>query len=74
MSLERKEVGPRMSQIVIHGDTVYLAGVVAKNGEKVLDSENFTVNGSIAVTLPGFSTPANRFAGPRLIFRRRSTE
>jgi enamine deaminase RidA (YjgF/YER057c/UK114 family) len=29
MSVERKQVGPRMSQIVIHGDTVYLAGVVA---------------------------------------------
>jgi enamine deaminase RidA (YjgF/YER057c/UK114 family) len=31
MSVERKEVGPRMSQIVIHGNTVYLAGVVARN-------------------------------------------
>jgi enamine deaminase RidA (YjgF/YER057c/UK114 family) len=29
MSIERKEVGPRMSQIVVHGDTVYLAGIVA---------------------------------------------
>jgi enamine deaminase RidA (YjgF/YER057c/UK114 family) len=29
MTIERKEVGPRMSQIVVHGDTVYLAGVVA---------------------------------------------
>src|SRR5262245_29781958 len=29
MSIERKEVRPRMSQIVIHGDTVYLAGTVA---------------------------------------------
>ena len=29
MSIERKEVGARMSQIVIHGNTVYLAGVVA---------------------------------------------
>jgi enamine deaminase RidA (YjgF/YER057c/UK114 family) len=29
MSIERKQVGPRMSQIVIHGNTVYLAGVVA---------------------------------------------
>ena len=29
MSIERKEIGPRMSQIVVHGDTVYLAGVVA---------------------------------------------
>jgi enamine deaminase RidA (YjgF/YER057c/UK114 family) len=31
MSIERKEVGPRMSQIVIHGDTVYLAGVLARD-------------------------------------------
>jgi enamine deaminase RidA (YjgF/YER057c/UK114 family) len=31
MSVERKEVGPRMSQIVIHGNTVYLAGVVARD-------------------------------------------
>ena len=30
MSIERKEVGPRMSQIVVHGDTVYLAGIVAQ--------------------------------------------
>jgi enamine deaminase RidA (YjgF/YER057c/UK114 family) len=29
MTIERKEVGSRMSQIVIHGDTVYLAGIVA---------------------------------------------
>ena len=31
MKIERHEVGPRMSQIVVHGDTVYLAGVVAKS-------------------------------------------
>jgi enamine deaminase RidA (YjgF/YER057c/UK114 family) len=30
MKVEREEVGPRMSQIVIHGDTVYLAGIVAR--------------------------------------------
>ena len=29
MSIERKEVGPRMSQIGVHGNTVYLAGIVA---------------------------------------------
>jgi enamine deaminase RidA (YjgF/YER057c/UK114 family) len=29
MSIERREVGPRMSQIVVHGETVYLAGIVA---------------------------------------------
>ena len=31
MKVERHEVGPRMSQIVIHGDTIYLAGIVAQN-------------------------------------------
>ena len=31
MSVERHDSGPRMSQVVIHGNTVYLAGVVAKN-------------------------------------------
>ena len=30
MKVERKEVGARMSQIVVHGDTIYLAGVVAQ--------------------------------------------
>ena len=30
MTIERQEVGPRMSQIVVHGDTVYLAGIVAQ--------------------------------------------
>jgi len=29
MAIERIKVGPRMSQAVIHGDTVYLAGQVA---------------------------------------------
>jgi enamine deaminase RidA (YjgF/YER057c/UK114 family) len=30
MTIQRFEPGPRMSQAVVHGDTVYLAGVVAK--------------------------------------------
>ena len=29
MAIERLEVGPRMSQVVIHGNTVYTAGQVA---------------------------------------------
>jgi enamine deaminase RidA (YjgF/YER057c/UK114 family) len=29
MSIERMETGARMSRIVIHGDTVYLAGLTA---------------------------------------------
>jgi enamine deaminase RidA (YjgF/YER057c/UK114 family) len=30
MSVKRSHSGPRMSQIVVHGDTVYLAGQVAQ--------------------------------------------
>ncbi len=31
MTIERRHVGPRMSQVVIHNDTVYLAGQVAQD-------------------------------------------
>lgn len=31
MTIKRIEAGPRMSQAVVHGDKVYLAGVVAKD-------------------------------------------
>jgi enamine deaminase RidA (YjgF/YER057c/UK114 family) len=31
MTVQRFETGPRMSQVVIHSDTIYLAGVVAKS-------------------------------------------
>jgi len=29
MTIQRFDTGPRMSQAVVHGDTVYLAGIVA---------------------------------------------
>jgi enamine deaminase RidA (YjgF/YER057c/UK114 family) len=37
MSIQRFETGARMSQVVVHGNTVYLAGVVAHKaaGESV---------------------------------------
>jgi enamine deaminase RidA (YjgF/YER057c/UK114 family) len=37
MSIQRFDTGPRMSQVVVHGDTIYLAGVVAHKsaGESV---------------------------------------
>jgi enamine deaminase RidA (YjgF/YER057c/UK114 family) len=31
MKIERHETGPPMSKAVVHGDTVYLAGIVADN-------------------------------------------
>jgi enamine deaminase RidA (YjgF/YER057c/UK114 family) len=37
MTIQRFDTGPRMSQVVVHGDTVYLAGVVSSKaaGESV---------------------------------------
>src|ERR1700731_3829021 len=37
MTIQRFETGPRMSQVVVHGDTIYLAGIVASTtaGESV---------------------------------------
>ncbi len=32
MSIDRHNAGPRMSGAVVHGDTVYLAGQVARDG------------------------------------------
>ena len=37
MSITRLHSGPRMSQAVIHGDTVYLAGQVALPGKSVTE-------------------------------------
>ena len=34
MSVARHEVGPRMSQAVVHGSTVYLAGQVAQDASQ----------------------------------------
>ena len=31
MAIERHDIGPRMSKAVVHGNTVYLAGIVADN-------------------------------------------
>jgi enamine deaminase RidA (YjgF/YER057c/UK114 family) len=30
MKIQRHEIGPRLSKAVVHGDTVYLAGIVAE--------------------------------------------
>ncbi len=40
MTITRHEIGPRLSQAVIHGDTVYLAGIVA--GDPSADAKGQT--------------------------------
>jgi len=37
MTITRFDQGPRMSQAVVHGDTIYLAGQVALPGESVTE-------------------------------------
>jgi len=46
MSIQRFETGPRMSQVVVNGNTVYLAGVVANRaaGESVTKQTQDTLN------------------------------
>lgn len=37
MTITRIDTGPRMSQAVIHGDTIYLAGQVGEPGQSVAE-------------------------------------
>jgi enamine deaminase RidA (YjgF/YER057c/UK114 family) len=37
MNIERFDIGGRMSQAVIHGDTIYLAGQVGHEGDSATD-------------------------------------
>jgi enamine deaminase RidA (YjgF/YER057c/UK114 family) len=42
MSIDRIEPGPRMSKAVVHGDTVYTAGIVSS--DSTLDTAEQTAN------------------------------
>lgn len=55
MKVERHEIGPRMSQIVVHGDTVYLAGIVARDnaGKSVTEQTR-----EILATIDGYLAKA----------------
>jgi len=55
MKIERHETGPRMSKAVVHGDTVYLAGIVADNpkGQSMADQ-----TGSILSQIDSFLATA----------------
>ena len=43
MTITRIETGPRMSEAVIHGDTVYLAGQVGTPGDSVTNQTQETL-------------------------------
>ncbi len=54
MKTERIGVGPRMSQAVIHGDTVYLAGQAARDARGAL---SLVRSASVAVRLRCVAPP-----------------
>ena len=47
MSIERMNVGERMSQVVVHGDTVYLAGQVADDASAGVTGQTEQILGKI---------------------------
>ena len=45
MTIERRHKGPRMSQIVVHNNTVYLAGIVGNDRDADIATSNQSGSG-----------------------------
>jgi len=56
MSIKRIEPGPRMTQAVVHGNTVYLAGQVAANPVPSVGRQTKQILGQIAKLLKAAGT------------------
>ncbi|WP_428249288.1 RidA family protein [Ferrovibrio sp.] len=56
MSIRRIEVGPRMSQAVVHGNTVYLAGQVASDTSGDTTAQTKVILGQIDKLLAAAGT------------------
>lgn len=59
MDIKRIETGPRMSQAVVHGDTIYLAGQVGKVGDSVADQTRTCLE-QIETLLKGLNSDPTR--------------
>lgn len=59
MTIERHHTNARMSQIVMHGDTVYLAGQVGTAGESVA-AQTTTILGKIDALLAEAGTDKSK--------------
>ena len=53
MSIRRHNVGPRMSGVVVHGNTVYLAGQVARDGSTTVKGQTTQILRQIDELLAG---------------------
>jgi len=56
MSIERFKIGPRMSQAVAHGDTLYLAGQVASDTSADVAGQTRQILGQIDALLAAAGT------------------
>lgn len=60
MSIKRMDSGKRMSQIVVHGDTVYLAGQVAADGSAPVAEQTRSTLAKIDALLAKAGTDKSR--------------
>ena len=66
MSITRKHTGQRMSQIVIHGDTVYLAGQVAADASAEIGDQTRQVLQKIETLLDEAGSDKNRLLSAQI--------
>jgi enamine deaminase RidA (YjgF/YER057c/UK114 family) len=66
MSITRKHTGQRMSQIVIHGDTVYLAGQVASDAGADIQTQTRQVLEKIETLLEEAGSAKNKLLSAQI--------
>ena len=66
MSITRKHTGQRMSQIVIHGDTVYLAGQVAADASADIAVQTRQVLDKIEALLDEAGSDTNKILSAQI--------
>jgi enamine deaminase RidA (YjgF/YER057c/UK114 family) len=60
LSIQRLHIGPRMSDAVIHGDTVYLSGQVAEDGSTDVEGQTRDILRQIDALLAEAGTDKSR--------------
>jgi enamine deaminase RidA (YjgF/YER057c/UK114 family) len=60
MTIARQNVGPRMSQAVVHGDTVYIAGQVASDPSAGVKGQTEQVLKKIEALLTGVGSDKSK--------------
>jgi enamine deaminase RidA (YjgF/YER057c/UK114 family) len=74
VTIKRFETGPRMSQAVVHGDTVYLAGQVAQRaGGKSVTEQTRDILETIDKLLAGAGTDKSKLLSAQIFLTDIST-